>query len=88
MPLIKCNVELKLRWTKHCVLAAAGVENNNAGSNNNIFTIKDIKLYVLVVILYAKDNEKLSKFLSRRFERLVYSKVHKIKSENKNATNK
>ena len=38
MPLIKCNVELKSRWTKHCVLAAAGVENDNAGSNNNIFT--------------------------------------------------
>ena len=38
MPLIKCNVELKRRWTKHFVLAAAGVENDNADSNNNIFT--------------------------------------------------
>ena len=64
MPLITCKVELKLRQVKYCVLASAGVENNNADSNI-IFTINNTKLYVLVVTLLAKDNQKLSKLLSK-----------------------
>ena len=62
MPLISCKVELKLKWTKCCVLSAAGNDNvNNIVSNNIIFTIKDTKLYVSVVTLSARDNQKLSK---------------------------
>ena len=53
------------------VLSAAGADNANADSNNIIFTIKDTKLYVSVVTLSAKDNQKLSKLLSKRFERSV-----------------
>ena len=60
MPLIHCKVELKLKWTKYFVLAAAGADNNDGNSNNNIFTIKDAKLYVPVVTLSARDNQKLS----------------------------
>ena len=59
MPLINCKVELKLKWTKHCVLALAGVEHNNADSNNIVFTIKDTKLYVPDVSLSAKNKQKL-----------------------------
>ena len=58
MPLINCKVELKLRWIEHCVLAAAGVENDNANSNNIIFTIKETKIFVPVATLSAKDNRK------------------------------
>ena len=61
--------------------------NENANASNIIFTIKDTKLYVTVVTLTRKDNEKLSKFLSKRFERSVYWNEYKIKSENKNTTN-
>ena len=53
---------------------------------NNIFTIKDRKLYVPVVTLSAKDNNKLSKLLSKGFERSVYWNEYKTKSENKNTT--
>ena len=53
------------------VLSAAGADNENADSNNIIFTIKDTKLYVSVVTLSAKDNQKLSKLLSKGFERSV-----------------
>ena len=67
MPLINCKVELKLKWKKHCVLDAAGIDNINANDNNIIFTIKDTKLYDLVVSLLAKDNQKLSKLLSKGF---------------------
>ena len=44
MPLINCKVELKLKWTKYCILSAAGNENdndNNDNSKNIIFNIKD-----------------------------------------------
>ena len=43
MPLINCKVELKLNWAKHCVLPAAGTDNNNGNRNNFIFAIKDAK---------------------------------------------
>ena len=47
MPLINCKVELKLKWTKYCVLSVAGADNVNVNGNVNenvngniIFTIK------------------------------------------------
>ena len=46
--------------------------NNNDDANNIIFTIKDTRLYVPVVILSARDNQKLSKLLSKGFERSIY----------------
>ena len=44
MQLINCKVELKLRWTKHCVLATSGNDNDDVNPNNIIFTIKDTTL--------------------------------------------
>ena len=44
MPLINCRVELKLKWTKYCVLSANGNDNGDVNSNNIIFTFKDRKL--------------------------------------------
>ena len=40
MPFINCKVELKLRWTQHCIISVLGNENYNANgdSNNIIFT--------------------------------------------------
>ena len=59
MPLINCKIELKLKWTKYCVFTAN--ENDNGNTDNIIFTIKETKLYVPVVTLSAKNNQKLSK---------------------------
>ena len=57
MPLINCKVEIKLRWTKYCVLSVAGADNTNDNDSDNIiFTIKDTKLYVPVVSLSSRDN--------------------------------
>ena len=89
MPLISCKVELKLKRKKYCVSFAAVNDNINENANvdNIIFTIKDTKLYFAVVTLSASDNQKLSKLLSKGFERLVYCKEYKTKSEDKNTTN-
>ena len=70
--LINCKVELKFNLTKYCVLFAAGVDHATANSNNFIFTIKNTKLYVPGVTLLAKDNQRLSKLLSKEFERWEY----------------
>ena len=45
-------------WTNHCVLsAAAGADNDNAYFNNIGFTMKDTKLYILVVTLLDKKSK-------------------------------
>ena len=47
-------------------------DDANADSDNVILTIKYSKLYVPVVILSAKHNQRISKFVSKRSERFVY----------------
>ena len=87
MLFINCKAELKLKQVKKCVLATAGVDNVSPDSNNINFTIKDTKLYVPAVTLSAKDNQKLSKRLSKGFEISVYWNEYETKSDNKNITN-
>ena len=89
MPLINCKVEIKIRWAKHCVLSVAGTGNANGNNDdiNIIFTIKDTKIYVRVVTLSAKENQKLSKLLSKGFEKCVYWNEYNTKSDNKNTKN-
>ena len=89
--MINCKVDLKLNWTEYCVLSAAGNGNHinvKDNANNFIFTIKDTKVNVLVVMLLAKDNERLSNLLTRkRFERSLYCNKYQRKKLNKNTTN-
>ena len=91
MPLINCNVELKFRWTKHYIFSVASTSNvngnNDNDNNNNIFTIRDTQLFVPVVTLSARDNQKLSKLITKGSERSVYWNEYKTKSENKNMPN-
>ena len=90
MPLVNRRAELKLRWTRYSILSASGNKNNineDANVNNIIFTIKDTKIYVPVVTLSARDNQKLSKRLSKGFEGSVFWNEYKMKSDNKNTTN-
>ena len=71
MPQINCKIELKLKRTKYCVLSAAGTDNDNTNSSNN-FAIKGTKLYIPILTLSTRDNQKLSKLLSKGFESSVY----------------
>ena len=83
MQLINCQVELKIKYNKYYISAAVGADNANADSNNNIFTTKGTKMYVPVVNLSTKDNQKLSKLLRKGFGRSVYWNEYKTKIENK-----
>ena len=86
--LINCKVELKLKWITHCVLTVLGNGNTSTNPDDTIFVIKDTKLYAPVITLAAKDNQNLSKLLSKEFERSILWNEYKTKSENTNTTNK
>ena len=75
MPLINCKVELKLKWTKSCVLALNDTENPDANFNSidNNITIKDKKNYMSMYRhLISKRQLKLTKLLNKGFKRSVY----------------
>ena len=79
MPLINCKNELKLKRTKYCVLSAYNNKNENDNTDNIIFIIKGTKLYVPVATLSGRENQKLSKRLSKGIERSVYWNEYKQK---------
>ena len=54
MPLINCEITLLLTWSASCAIVSTNVANQNA-----TFAITDTKLYVPVVTLSQKYNEKL-----------------------------
>ena len=64
LPLINCEVNLILTWSRNCVIVSTNVANQNA-----TFTITDTKLYVPVVSLSTQDNSKL--FQQSGFKRVV-----------------
>ena len=57
MPMISCEVELKRKWRKHCVLATACVETNNAISNS-IFLLLKAQHYMSLLSLYQQKTIK------------------------------
>ena len=63
MPLINCEVNLELTWSKDCVISSATGETK--------FKITDTKLYVPVVTLSIQDNAKLLQQLKFGFRRTI-----------------
>ena len=84
IPLINYKIELNLTWTKYCVFSDNEV-NDNDKANNIIFNIKDMKLYVPVVTLSARHNQKWSR-IWKGFERSVYWNENITKTEYNNTT--
>ena len=79
IPLINCEVEIILTWTKNCVLADTTVRA--AGNNNDPpaivaptgleFQITDTKLYVPVVTLSKENDIKLLEKLKSGFKKTI-----------------
>ena len=63
MPLINCEVNLELTWSKDCVITDSTGEGK--------FQITETKLYVPVVTLSTPDNTKLLHQLKSDFKRIV-----------------
>ena len=61
MPLINCEIELILKWSKNCVISSATGETK--------FAITETTFYVLVVTLSTEDNAKLLQQLKSNFKR-------------------
>ena len=61
MPLINCEVNLILTWSKDCVITNSTAEGK--------FAITETKLYAPVVTLSTKDNEKLLQQLKSGFKK-------------------
>ena len=66
MTLINCEITLMLTWFASCVIVSTDVANQNA-----TFAITDTKLYVPVINLSQKDNEKLLQQLQSAFKRVI-----------------
>ena len=63
MSLINCEVNLILTWSKDCVIS------NSTGEGK--FAITETKLYVPVITLSTKDNEKLLQQLKSGFKKTI-----------------
>ena len=63
LPLINCEVNLILTWSKNCVIT------NSTGAGK--FAITETKLYVPVVALSTGDNAKLLQQLKSGFKRTI-----------------
>ena len=63
MPLINCEVNLILTWSKDCVITNSGGEAK--------FAITETKLYFPVVTLSTQDNAKLLQQLKSGFKRII-----------------
>ena len=61
MLLINCEVNLILIWSKYCVI----INSTSEGK----FAITETKLYIPVVTLSTKDNEKLLQQLKSGFKK-------------------
>ena len=83
--MINCKVELKLNG-RSILLCAAGDDDDDDDDDNIILTIKD-KLYVPVVTLSVRDNQKLLNFLTKDLKYQFIGMNVIQKSENKNMTN-
>ena len=69
IPLINCEVEIILTWTKNCILADMTVANNPATGLE--FQIKDTQLYVPVVTLSKENDTKLLEKLKSGFKKTI-----------------
>ena len=77
MPLINCKAELKLRWTKYCVLSAGGNDNlnniDNINNDNNII-LGFIKGYIINPLILLKDLK--DQFIGMNIKQKVIDKVN------------
>ena len=93
LPLINCEIELDLKWTKNCVTSGLSRTFRVVDPNANLaefevvtattgasFQINKAKLYVPVVTLSINDNIKILENIKQGFKITIFWK--KYRSEN------
>ena len=84
LPLINCEIEIDLKWTRNCVIpeisrtcrlvdpnANPVVYQVETGTTGATFQINNAKLYVLDVMLSTNDNIKFFKNIKQGFKRTI-----------------
>ena len=66
MPLINCEINLDLNWSKNYIVVVTNMANQAIK-----FSTIDSKLYLPVVTLLTKDNVKLFEQLNSGFKRTI-----------------
>ena len=94
MPLINCEINLVLTWSKNCVLTSKAARDGDPDADPAVATtdnttnatskITDTKLYVPVVTLSTKNDKKLLEQSRTGFKTTV--KWNKYRSEMTNKT--
>ena len=92
IPLINCEVELILTWSKNCFLADmtvdADVDSATVAPSSAGFKITNTKLYVPVVTFSKENDTKFLEQLKSRFKRTIkwnkYRPQMTIQSQNNN----
>ena len=74
MPLINCEIELILTWSRDCIITHTDVNNQNP-----TFIITETNLYVPVVTLSTQDNTKLLPQLKSGFKRTINWNIYLAK---------
>ena len=66
MPLINCEIELILTWSRNSVIISTDIANQIP-----TFTITETTLHIPVVTLSTQDNAKLLPQLKNNFKRTI-----------------
>ena len=97
MPLINCEINLILTWSKNCVLTSNATIDANPDADpaaaainnptNATFKITDTKLYVPVVTLSTENDKKLLEQLRTGFKRTIKWNKYRSKMTNQTKNN-
>ena len=71
MPLINCEINIDLTWSKNCIIVARDIANQGT-----TFPIADTKCYFPVVTLSTQDNAKMLEQLRFGFKRTINCNVN------------
>ena len=97
IPLINCEINLILTWSKNFVITSKATRNADPDANpalaeiniptGETFEIKDTKLYVPVVTLSTEDDNKLLEQLKLGFKRTIWCNKYRSEMTNQAKTN-
>ena len=95
LPLINCEVELELTWSKYCLITEISRTTELEGVNpaderlaiGATFQINNVKLYVTIVNLSINENTNFLENIKHKFKRTISWNKYRSKITTKTKTN-